>query len=103
MDYIKVFLIGLIVVIVYYLLLQWSNLPEEGVVFQPAKEATKTIKKRDYKLATQRNMLKRKVKNSFMGFIEDLPSIDFVVMVGPGVQPNDKKTLCELWSSVEVK
>ena len=44
MDYIKVFLIGLIVVIVYYLLLQWSNLPEEGVVFQPAKEATKTIK-----------------------------------------------------------
>ena len=62
-----------------------------------------SIKKRDYKLATQRNMLKRKVKNSFMGFIEDLPSIDFVVMVGPGVQPNDKKTLCELWSSVEVK
>lgn len=45
MDYIKVFLIGLIVVIVYYLLLQWSNLPKEGVVFQPAKEATKTIKK----------------------------------------------------------
>jgi len=62
-----------------------------------------SIKKRDYKLATQRNMLKRKVKNSFMGFIEDLPSVDFVVMVGPGVQPNDKKTLSELWSSVEVK
>ena len=62
-----------------------------------------SIKKRDYRLATQRNMLKRKVKNSFMYFIEDLPSIDFVVMVGPGVQPDDKKTLCELWSSVEVK
>jgi len=62
-----------------------------------------SIKKRDYKLATQRNILKRKVKNSFMGFIEDLPSVDFVVMVGPGVQPNDKKTLSELWSSVEVK
>ena len=62
-----------------------------------------SIKKRDYRLATQRNMLKRKVKNSFMGFIEDLPSLDFVVMVGPGVQPDDKKTLCELWSSVEVK
>ena len=62
-----------------------------------------SIKKRDYKLATQRNMLKRKVKNSFMYFIEDLPFIDFVVMVGPGVQPDDKKTLCELWSSVEVK
>ena len=62
-----------------------------------------SIKKRDYKLATQRNMLKRKVKNSFMGFIEDLPSVDFVVLVGPGVQPNDKKTLSELWSNVEVK
>ena len=48
-------------------------------------------------------MLKRKVKNSFMGFIADLPSVDFVVMVGPGVQPNDKKTLSELWSNVEVK
>ena len=62
-----------------------------------------SIKIRDYRLATKRNMLKRKVKNSFMYFIEDLPSIDFVVMVGPGVQPDDKKTLCELWSSVEVK
>ena len=62
-----------------------------------------SIKKRDYKLATQRNLLKRKVKNSFMGFIEDLPSVDFVVLVGPGVQPNDKKTLSELWSNVEVK
>ena len=61
-----------------------------------------SIKKRDYKLATQRNMLKRKVKNSFMGFIADLPSVDFVVLVGPGVQPNDKKTLSELWSNVEV-
>ena len=62
-----------------------------------------SIKKRDYKLATQRNMLKRRVKNSFMGFIADLPSVDFVVLVGPGVQPNDKKTLSELWSNVEVK
>jgi len=62
-----------------------------------------SIKKRDYRLATQRNMLKRKVKNSFMSFIEDLPSLDFIVMVGPGVRPDDKKTLCELWSSVEVK
>ena len=44
MDYIKVFLIGLIAVITYYLLFQWSSLPEEDVVFQPAKEATKTIK-----------------------------------------------------------
>jgi len=48
-------------------------------------------------------MLKRKVKNSFMGFIEDLPAIDFIVMIGPGEQSNDKKTLHELWSSIGVK
>ena len=62
-----------------------------------------SIKKRDYKLATERNMFKRKVKNSFMRCIEDLPSVDFIVMVRPGAQLNDKKTLCELWNSVEVK
>jgi len=62
-----------------------------------------SIKKSDYKLATRRNMLKRKVKNSFMNFIEDLPSIDFIVMVGPGDQSNDIKNLYELWSSVGTK
>ena len=62
-----------------------------------------SIKKSDYKLATQRNMLKRKVKSSFMGFVENLPAIDFIVMVGPGENTNDKKILYELWSSVEVK
>ncbi|MDP6917244.1 MAG: ribonuclease P protein component [SAR86 cluster bacterium] len=62
-----------------------------------------SIKKRDYKLATQRNMFKRKVKNSFLSCIEDLPSVDFIVMVRPGAQLNDSKTLCALWSSVEVK
>ena len=44
MDYIKVFLLGLIAVIAYYLILQWSNLPEDDVVFEPAKETTKTIR-----------------------------------------------------------
>ena len=62
-----------------------------------------SVKKRDYKLATHRNMLKRKVKNSFMSFIEDLPAVDFIVMIGPGEQSNDKKTLYELWSSFGVK
>ena len=62
-----------------------------------------SIKKRDYKLATERNMFKRKVKNSFMSCIEDLPSVDFIVMVRPGAQLNDKKTLCELWTGVGVK
>jgi len=62
-----------------------------------------SIKKSDYRLATQRNKLKRKVKNSFMSFIENLPAIDFIVMVGPGENTNDKKTLYELWSNVKVK
>ena len=62
-----------------------------------------SIKKRDYMLATHRNMLKRKVKHSFMSFIEDLPAIDFIVMVGTGELTNDKNTLCELWSSVGAK
>ena len=62
-----------------------------------------SIKKSDYKLATHRNMLKRKIKNSFMSFIEDLPAIDFIVMVGPGELSNDKKTLSEIWSSIGAK
>lgn len=62
-----------------------------------------SIKKRDYHLATQRNMLKRKIKNSFMGFVQDLPSLDFIVMVGPGARSDDKNTLHELWLSVEVR
>ena len=59
-----------------------------------------SIKKSDYKLATHRNMLKRNVKNSFMSSIEDLPAIDFIVMVGPGEPSNDKKALSEIWSSI---
>ena len=58
-----------------------------------------SIKKTDYMLATRRNMLKRKVKHSFMSFIEDLPAIDFIVMVGPGEQSKDKTTLHQIWSS----
>tara|TARA_B100001750_G_C15447347_1_gene566945 strand:- start:937 stop:1269 length:333 start_codon:yes stop_codon:yes gene_type:complete len=62
-----------------------------------------SIKKSDYKLATHRNMLKRKVKNSFMTFVDDLPAIDFIVMVGPGELSNDKKMLFEIWSSIGAK
>ena len=62
-----------------------------------------SIKKSDYRLATHRNMLKRKVKNSFMTFVDDLPAIDFIVMVGPGELSNDKKMLCEIWSSIGAK
>ena len=38
-----------------------------------------------------------------MNFVEDLPPIDFIVMVGPGEDTNDKKTLYELWSCVGTK
>ena len=34
MDYIKISLIGLMAVIIYYLALQWSNLPQEEVQFE---------------------------------------------------------------------
>ena len=62
-----------------------------------------SIKKRDYKLATHRNMLKRKVKNSFMSFVDDLPAVDFIVMVRPGEKSNDKKILNEIWSNLGAK
>ena len=44
MDYIKVLLIGLIAVILYYLVLQWSAMPEQEVVFNPEKEEVITLK-----------------------------------------------------------
>ena len=40
-----------------------------------------TIKKRENKLAVQRNYLKRKIKNSFKEVIDKLPSLDYVIMV----------------------
>ncbi len=47
MDYIKVFLIGLIVVVSYYLILQWSSLPEEEVKFKAVGEKTLTLNQED--------------------------------------------------------
>jgi len=44
MDYIKVSLLGLIAVIAYYLVLQWSSLPEGEVALDTIKEETTTIK-----------------------------------------------------------
>ena len=41
-----------------------------------------SVKKSDYKLATHRNMLKRKVKNSFMSFIEVIHSITTINICG---------------------
>ncbi len=39
------------------------------------------IKKKDYKLATERNSLKRKIKSSFRAVVAELPCLDFVVVV----------------------
>ena len=44
MDYIKVLLIGLIAVIVYYLALQWSAVPEQEVAFIPEIEEVIALK-----------------------------------------------------------
>ena len=80
---------------------------DRGNYLVVGKKNTKTIprlgvsiKKRDYKLATQRSMLKRKVKNSFMGFVNKLPALDFVVMVRPGECSKSKNTLLALWESI---
>ncbi|MAS59025.1 MAG: ribonuclease P protein component [Gammaproteobacteria bacterium] len=39
------------------------------------------IKKKDYRLATKRNMIKRNIRRSFVDSLPLLPSMDFVVLV----------------------
>ena len=43
MDYIKISLIGLMAVIIYYLALQWSNLPQEEVQFETIENENITL------------------------------------------------------------
>ena len=62
-----------------------------------------SIKKKDYKLSTKRNILKRMVKSSFMRSIKTLPSLDFVVVIGPGETIKNKKTLNEIWFNIGAK
>lgn len=60
-----------------------------------------SIKKRDYKLATKRNIIKRKIRGSFLLSCETLPSMDFVVLVKGGVAADCKKfkrDLVTLWT-----
>tara|TARA_B100001013_G_C24413157_1_gene364744 strand:+ start:181 stop:519 length:339 start_codon:yes stop_codon:yes gene_type:complete len=57
-----------------------------------------TIKKRENKLAVQRNYLKRKIKNSFNEVVDKLPSLDYVIMVQKNIKgPNYKEDLLLLW------
>ena len=51
------------------------KIPRLGGFYQKKRLQARHTKKYD---------LKEKLKNSFMSFIEDLPAIDFIVMVGPG-------------------
>ena len=62
-----------------------------------------SIKKRDYKLATERNRIKRKIKGSFMSNISLIPALDIIVMVRPGKGTENKKYLTGLWHEVEKK
>ena len=49
MDYIKISLIGLIAVIVYYLALQWSGLPNEEIKLEVTENETITLNKEVFK------------------------------------------------------
>ena len=60
-----------------------------------------SVRKRDYKLATHRNKIKRRLKNSFMKQASKLPSFDFVVLVKPGEQVRGKGSPGFLWREVE--
>jgi len=60
-----------------------------------------SVRKRDYRLATHRNIIKRRLKNSFMKQASKLPSFDIVVLVKPGEQVRDRDSLEVLWGDVE--
>ena len=62
------------------------------------------IKKKDYKLATNRNFIKRKIRGSFLLSCEVLPPMDFVVLVKGGVTSDCKKLrrdLLSLWTKTK--
>lgn len=62
------------------------------------------IKKKDYKLATKRNMIKRNIRRSFLDSLPHLPPMDFVVLVKGGGSPKGegfKEDLECLWGGLE--
>ena len=68
-----------------------ENIPRLGV----------SVRKADYKLATHRNVIKRRIKSSFMKRASKLPAFDFVVLVKPGEQVKDRDGLEALWRDIE--
>ena len=62
-----------------------------------------SIKKKDYKLAHKRNLLKRQIRGSFYSRTETLPSMDFVVQVKNGLSKNKthyKNDIISLWETL---
>ena len=60
-----------------------------------------SVRKRDYKLATHRNVIKRRIKNSFMKQASKFSAFDFVVLVKPGEQVKARDGLEVLWRDIE--
>tara|TARA_B110001454_G_scaffold74444_1_gene71980 strand:+ start:144 stop:476 length:333 start_codon:yes stop_codon:yes gene_type:complete len=61
------------------------------------------VKKRDIKLAVQRNKIKRKIKGSFELNTLNLPPLDYVVYVRRNISSSEgliKKELTELWDKI---
>ena len=68
------------------------NIPRIGI----------SIKKKDYKLAHKRNLLKRQIKGGFYSRTKALPSMDFVVHVKSGLSKKSTKykdDITSLWET----
>ena len=65
-----------------------------------------SIKKKDYKLAHKRNLLKRQIKGGFYSRTKALPSMDFVVHVKSGLSKKStkyKNDITSLWETFLTK
>jgi len=63
-----------------------------------------SIKKRDYRLATNRNLIKRKIRGSFLLSYQSLPPMDYVVLVRRGISSDYeqlKRDLLSLWKKTK--
>ena len=64
------------------------------------------IRKKDIKLAVNRNKIKRKIKGSFLAKVLELPVNDYVVLVKRdliGKESELKKDLEKIWNKIKAK
>ena len=64
------------------------------------------IRKKDTKLAVNRNNIKRKIKGSFLSKVLELPPVDFVVYVKKNLKGKEKdlqKDLEDIWNKFKTK